>query len=157
MIHPFHAHVALLQFFLGRRDACIDYIERLLNCQKEAIDYQQDLPLLSRQLHECFFGLSGLTREQANLRDQLEQAHWASGFKPRAEPGNALVDPAEQMLRGFGYELIDVEADRADYDEMIQLSGQSKTPTLVTREGAVLPDFGPEELESFVARHGLKP
>ena len=101
MIHPFHAHVALLQFFLGRRDACIDYIERLLNCQKEAIDYQQDLPLLSRQLHECFFGLSGLTREQANLRDQLEQAHWASGFKPRAEPGNALVDPAEQMLRGF--------------------------------------------------------
>ena len=50
-----------------------------------------------------------------------------------------------------------MEADRADYDEMIQLSGQSKTPTLVTREGAVLPDFGPEELESFVARHGLKP
>ena len=32
--------------------------------------------------------------------------------------------------RGFGYELIDVEADRADYDEMIQLSGQSKPPTL---------------------------
>jgi hypothetical protein len=40
---------------------------------------------------------------------------------------------------------------------MIQLSGQSKTPTLVTREGVVLPDFGPEELEIFVARHGLKP
>ncbi len=59
--------------------------------------------------------------------------------------------------RGFGYELIDVEADRADYDEMIQLSKQSKTPTLVTREGAVLPDFGPEELEIFVERHGLKP
>ena len=60
-------------------------------------------------------------------------------------------------MRGFGYELIDVEADRADYDEMIQLSGQSKTPTLVTREGAILRDFGPEELETFVARHGLKP
>ena len=59
--------------------------------------------------------------------------------------------------RGFGYELIDVEAARADYDEMIKLSGQSKTPTLVTREGAVLPDFGPEELETFVARHGLRP
>ena len=59
--------------------------------------------------------------------------------------------------RGFGYELIDVEADRADYDEMIQLSGQSKTPTLVTHEGEVLPDFGPEELEVFVARHGLQP
>jgi glutaredoxin len=58
---------------------------------------------------------------------------------------------------GFGYELIDVEADRADYDEMIRLSGQTKTPTLVTAEGRVLPDFGPEELEAFVARHGLKP
>jgi glutaredoxin 3 len=59
--------------------------------------------------------------------------------------------------RGFGYELIDVEADRADYDEMIRLSGQTKTPTLVTAEGHVLPDFGPEELEAFVDRHGLKP
>jgi glutaredoxin 3 len=59
--------------------------------------------------------------------------------------------------RGFGYELIDVEADRADYDEMIQLSGQTKTPTLVTAEGRVLPDFGPEELEAFVDRHGMKP
>jgi glutaredoxin len=59
--------------------------------------------------------------------------------------------------RGFGYELIDVEADRADYDEMIRLSGQTKTPTLVTAEGRVLPDFGPEELEAFVDRHGLKP
>ena len=59
--------------------------------------------------------------------------------------------------RGFGYELIDVEADRADYDEMIRISGQTKTPTLVTAEGRVLPDFGPEELEAFVDRHGLKP
>jgi glutaredoxin 3 len=59
--------------------------------------------------------------------------------------------------RGFGYELIDVEADRTDYDEMIRLSGQTKTPTLVTTEGRVLPDFGPEELEAFVDRHGLKP
>ena len=59
--------------------------------------------------------------------------------------------------RGFGYELIDVEADRADYDEMIQLSDQSKTPTLVTSGGVVLPDFGTEELEAFVALHGLRP
>ena len=28
---------------------------------------------------------------------------------------------------------------------------------LVTSEGAVLPDFGPEELEAFVAKQGLKP
>ncbi len=58
---------------------------------------------------------------------------------------------------GYGYELIDVEADRADYDEMIRLSRQAKTPTLVTREGAVLPDFGPEELDEFLARNGIRP
>jgi glutaredoxin len=58
---------------------------------------------------------------------------------------------------GYGYKLIDVEADRGDYDEMIRISNQAKTPTLVTREGAVLPDFGPEELETFVAKHGIKP
>lgn len=101
MIYPFHAHVELLQLFLGRRDAIVNCIEQLLNCQKESIGYQQDLPLLSQQFKDCFFAINGLTRAQANLRDQLEQAHWASGFKPRAEPGNALVDPAEQMLRGF--------------------------------------------------------
>ena len=59
--------------------------------------------------------------------------------------------------RGYRYDLIDVEAKRADYDTMIQLSGQSKTPTLVLDDGKILPDFGPEELEAFVKKHGLKP
>ena len=58
---------------------------------------------------------------------------------------------------GYRYKLIDVEADRGDYDEMIRISSQSKTPTLVTHDGTVLPDFGPEELEAFVAKHGIKP
>jgi len=33
----------------------------------------------------------------------LDEAHWASGFKPRQTPGlhNDLVDPAEMMKRGF--------------------------------------------------------
>jgi glutaredoxin 3 len=52
--------------------------------------------------------------------------------------------------RGYQYQLIDVEAKRADYEEMIRLSGQRLTPTLVTADGAVLPDFGPEELEVFL-------
>jgi glutaredoxin len=59
--------------------------------------------------------------------------------------------------RGYKYELIDVEANRADYDKMIQLSGQSKTPTLVLVDGTVLPDFGPDELAAFVAKHNLRP
>ena len=33
----------------------------------------------------------------------MEEAHWASGFRPRELPGlhNGLVDPAEMMVRGF--------------------------------------------------------
>jgi len=65
---------------------------------------------------------------------------------------------AKQMLdsRGYRYEEIDVEADRAAYAEMKRLSGQSLTPTLVVGE-KVLPDFGPPELEAFLSRHGIVP
>ena len=66
---------------------------------------------------------------------------------------------AQQWLdaRGIRYELRDVERTRADYDEMIRLSGQRLTPTLVTDSGAVLPDFGPEELEPFLKEHSIAP
>lgn len=56
---------------------------------------------------------------------------------------------------GFQYEWIDVEANRADYDRMFQLSGQRRTPTLVTPAGAVLPDFGPDELEVFLRKQKI--
>jgi glutaredoxin len=57
---------------------------------------------------------------------------------------------------GYKYELIDVESSRALYDEMIKLSGQRYTPTLVAGD-LVLPDFGPDELAAFLAKHGIKP
>ena len=59
--------------------------------------------------------------------------------------------------RAYRYELIDVEANRADYDTMQRLSGQTRTPTLVMGDGKVLPDFGPEELDAFVKKHGINP
>ena len=59
--------------------------------------------------------------------------------------------------RGYKYQLVDVEANRADYDTMIKLSGQSKTPTLVLDDGRILPDFGPDELAAFVKTHNLTP
>jgi glutaredoxin 3 len=58
--------------------------------------------------------------------------------------------------RGFDYEEIDVESSRSAYSEMIKLSGQSLTPTLVA-DGKVLPDFGPDELETFLKRHSIQP
>jgi glutaredoxin 3 len=65
---------------------------------------------------------------------------------------------AQQYLdtRGYSYELIDVERSRAAYDEMIRLSGQRLTPTLVVGD-SVLPDFGPDELEVFLKKHSIAP
>jgi glutaredoxin len=57
---------------------------------------------------------------------------------------------------GYRYQEIDVEADPNDYARMIRLSGQRLTPTLVVGS-LVLPDFGPEELRDFLAKHDLKP
>src|SRR5499427_3482586 len=99
----FQGNIELLHFFLGRRDEIVERIQGLLNAQRKPIQYQQDGPLLSRHFQDCFFTLTGVTRDQTRLRGQLEEAHWASGFKPRKSPGlhNDLVDPAEMMVRGF--------------------------------------------------------
>src|SRR5580692_246022 len=100
---PFHAHVDLLQLFLAHRDEIVERIQGLLNAQRKPIPYLQDGPLLSRHFEDCFFTLTGVTRDQSRLRGQLKEAHWASGFRPRESPGlyNDLVDPAEMMVRGF--------------------------------------------------------
>jgi hypothetical protein len=100
---PYHAHVELLHLFLAHRDEIVERIQGLLNAQRKPIQYLQDGPLLSRHFEDCFFTLTGVTRDQSRLRGQLREAHWASGFKPRESPGlyNDLVDPAEMMVRGF--------------------------------------------------------
>ena len=100
---PFQAHVELLQLFLVHRDAIVESIQGLLNAQRDPSAYLQDGPLLSRHFEDCFFTLTALTPDQSQLRGQLKNAHWASGFKPSAMPGmhNDLVDPGEMMVRGF--------------------------------------------------------
>jgi hypothetical protein len=100
---PFPAHVELLEFFLTHRNAIVERIQGVLNAQRKPIEFLQDRPTLSRHFDECFFGLAGLTPDQARLKDQLDEAHWARGFKPRDIPGmhNDLIEPAEMMKRGF--------------------------------------------------------
>lgn len=65
---------------------------------------------------------------------------------------------AKQFLnnRGYHYEEVDVNRDASAYEEMIRLSGQRYTPTLVV-DGKVLADFGPDELENFLEQHSIQP
>ena len=100
---PFHEHIELLQVFLAHRDDIVERIEGLLNAQRKPLEYLQDGALLSRHFEDCFFALAATTSSQSRLRGQLEEAHWASGFRPREIPGlrNGLVDPGEMMVRAF--------------------------------------------------------
>src|SRR5512139_384435 len=95
--------VELIRFFLAHRADLVERIERLLNAQRQPSEYLRDAPLLSHQFEDCFFTLPGVTTGQSRLARQLEEAHWASGFKPRDLPGlhNGLIDPAEMMIRAF--------------------------------------------------------
>ncbi len=59
--------------------------------------------------------------------------------------------------RGYFYEKIDVQADRAAFNHMRSISGQSLTPTLETPDGKVLPDFDTGQLEKFLKTHSIAP
>jgi hypothetical protein len=98
---PFQAHIELLQFFLAHRDDIVERIQGVLNAQRKPIEYLRDGSFLSRHFEDCFF--IGVTHSQSRLRGQVEDAHWASGFRPRELPGlhNGLIDPAEMMIRAF--------------------------------------------------------
>ena len=50
------------------------------------------------------------------------------------------------------YESIEVRSDPAQMEKLREVSGQTKTPTMVW-EGDVLADFGPEQLGDYIARH----
>jgi glutaredoxin 3 len=58
--------------------------------------------------------------------------------------------------RGYKYERINVRQDRAAFDELKRISGQTYTPTLVIG-GQVLSDFGPDQLAEFLKEHSIFP
>jgi hypothetical protein len=99
----FQQQLDLLQLFLARRAEIVERVQTLLNAQRKPPQYLQDAALLSRYLADCFFTVEGLGTDRASLRRQLDEAHWASGFKPRTTAGqpNDLVDAAELMTRAF--------------------------------------------------------
>jgi hypothetical protein len=100
---PFQANVELLRLFLTHREDIVESIEAVLNAQRKPIGYLQDHALLSRHFEDCFFARTAATARQTTLRVQLEEAHWAAGFRPRQVQGlhNDLIHPAEMMIRGF--------------------------------------------------------
>ncbi len=100
MLRPFTAHVEFLRLVLQRRDGITAGIEGVLNCQKAPVEYQHDHARLTQQFNACF-ALAGGAGDQITFAAELEQAHWNSGFRPRAQPGNELVHPVEQMVRAF--------------------------------------------------------
>jgi hypothetical protein len=100
---PFQANVDLLRLFLTHREDIVESIEAVLNAQRKPIRYLQDQSLLSRHFEDCFFARTAATASQKRLRGQMEEAHWAGGFRPRQVQGlhNDLIHPAEMMIRAF--------------------------------------------------------
>ena len=67
--------------------------------------------------------------------------------------GCPWCDAAEAWLRQhrMAYSTADVLFDPAAFSAMKKLSGQTKAPVLVTDDGRVLADLGPEELPRFLS------
>jgi hypothetical protein len=99
----FQESVELLGLFLAHRAEIVESIEAVLNAQRKPIQYLQDQSLLFRHFEDCFFARTKATASQTRLRGQLEEAHWAGGFRPRQvqDLHNDLIHPAEMMIRGF--------------------------------------------------------
>jgi glutaredoxin len=70
--------------------------------------------------------------------------------------GCPWCDEAEDFLKehGITYDRVNVSADRAGFEKMRELSGQTKAPTM-DWAGEVLADFGANELEAFLRERNL--
>lgn len=55
----------------------------------------------------------------------------------------------------YDFEQIDVRADPAKLDEMMQIFGVTLAPSMITEDGLKLADFGVEELVPFLKKHDL--
>ena len=71
------------------------------------------------------------------------------------KPGCPWCVEVENYLRreGIRYERVDVTRDRDGMKAMLEISGQTKAPTL-DWDGKVLADFGVDELVPFLRKLG---
>jgi glutaredoxin 3 len=72
------------------------------------------------------------------------------------KPGCPWCDEAEDYLKehGIAYGKADVNTDKAAFEEMKRLSGQTKAPTMRWSD-EILADFGTEELDVFLRQRNL--
>jgi glutaredoxin 3 len=72
------------------------------------------------------------------------------------KPGCPWCDDAEDYLKahGIAYAVANVSSDRAAFDEMLRLSGQTKAPTM-RWDDEILADFGVEELQEFLRQRNV--
>lgn len=56
--------------------------------------------------------------------------------------------------KGLAYEMVVVSGNREAMEEMVDMSGQSKAPTM-DWDGEVLADFGVDELVPFLRKRGV--
>jgi len=63
---------------------------------------------------------------------------------------------AEEYLRQhkIAYDRVDVNSDAAAFEEMKQLSGQTKAPTM-RWDDEILADFGADELDAFLRERNI--
>lgn len=73
------------------------------------------------------------------------------------KPGCPWCDDAIDYLdsKGIRYKTVVVSGDRAAMQAMLDLSGQTKAPTMEW-DGEVLADFGVEELTPFLKARGVE-
>ena len=76
-------------------------------------------------------------------------------FRLFIKPGCPWCDDAREWLdhHAYSYEVLDVSGDQNARREMLALTGQPKAPSAEI-DGHVLADFGADELEVFLKKHG---
>jgi len=72
------------------------------------------------------------------------------------KPGCPWCDDAEDWLRARGvhYQTLNVSGDAAARREMLDLTGQTKAPSIDV-DGKILADFGSDELEVWWGKQGF--